>query len=431
MTASKQSVPVPNFTLMPLRFLLVLHIVTTVVFHRRIESLNSSYFMTPSTASIARNTTLQAGGSKEAVHGGWIEEYAEWHRDTIYTIEQNHSQWQSYKYVVVRCLEIDTKCGGAADRLKSIPLILLMAHKHKRIIFIEWEKPYALTEFFTPVAIDWRIPQWMKTCHHGKQQRENDVPTLIFQRSPSVVSIKHLSRFESRQNDTLLDVRLQSSDYGESAFNQERTGLEFSKVYHILWSKMFKPSAGVKNQLQRVRMELRLPETYVALHIRTKFYKDKSNDTKAIENAIRCAAPLGNSLFIAGDAYSIVDLARSFVATEFPNLQLQTTLNKKVTPLHLDRGSDFLQHGSGMIDRKIYPVSAYYAIFVDLYLLSRALCVGYGIGGFGHWATLIAPTDQNSCRHFNYKRELCSAPSPSYVRGIIGPDRQRAQRVEV
>lgn len=342
----------------------------------------------------------------------WIQEYFEWHTSTISRLNQDHSEWQSHKYLIVRCLNMDHKCGGAADRLKSIPLILLMASKHRRLLFIEWENPYPLSEFLLPVAMDWRLPSWLNAS--SSRKKAGDKLGLVFQRSPSIVSVKHLSRLESRCNDTLLDMRFQSSDHGKSIYNIEQADeLSFDEVYHDLWSKMFRPSRGVEVQLNEARQSIRVLSqnhggNYISLHIRSMYYKDKSNDISMVQNAIRCVAPLSNVIFVASDSATVVDSAKNIVAHEFPNHAFLTTMSKVRAPLHLDRGSDYLlHHQSNASVQSNHSVSDYYSIFVDLYLISEGRCVAYNVGGFGHWASLIAPIHTDSCQHFNHKQKLC------------------------
>jgi hypothetical protein len=91
----------------------------------------------------------------------WLKDYMEWHHDTRQKL--NESNWQNYKYILLRCVEADDKCAGAADRLKMIPMQILLAEQAKRLFFIHWSRPAALEEFLVPPAggLDWRLPAWL------------------------------------------------------------------------------------------------------------------------------------------------------------------------------------------------------------------------------------------------------------------------------
>ena len=87
--------------------------------------------------------------------------YFAWHAEERKRLNQKN--WRSYKYLVVRCLAIDEKCGGAADRLQSVPLAILFASLSGRFLLIHWERPCSLEEFFVPPkgGLDWRMPSWL------------------------------------------------------------------------------------------------------------------------------------------------------------------------------------------------------------------------------------------------------------------------------
>jgi hypothetical protein len=67
------------------------------------------------------------------------------------------------QYCVMRCLDMDAKCGGASDRIKTIPLIRCWAARTYRILMIYWSRPTSLEAYLLPPegGVDWRVPDWM------------------------------------------------------------------------------------------------------------------------------------------------------------------------------------------------------------------------------------------------------------------------------
>lgn len=91
----------------------------------------------------------------------WMNDYFAWHREARAKLTEDN--WQSYRYLVLRCLGTDERCGGASDRLQSFLLGILFASLGERILLIHWERPAALEEFLVPpqVGLDWRMPAWL------------------------------------------------------------------------------------------------------------------------------------------------------------------------------------------------------------------------------------------------------------------------------
>jgi hypothetical protein len=91
----------------------------------------------------------------------WFKDYVALHREQRLAL--NETNWEDQRYLIMRCLDIDTKCGGASDRLQSIPAMLALANKTRRIFFIKWSRPAPLQEFLVPPkgGLDWTIPEWL------------------------------------------------------------------------------------------------------------------------------------------------------------------------------------------------------------------------------------------------------------------------------
>jgi hypothetical protein len=97
------------------------------------------------TQNNATNATLWEAST---VLPEWMKDYFDWHQDQLAN-HLNKEKWQSHRYLVLRCLESEV-CGGASDRLSSIPKYIRVASKSKRLLFIKWTRPAPLEEFLVP-----------------------------------------------------------------------------------------------------------------------------------------------------------------------------------------------------------------------------------------------------------------------------------------
>jgi len=337
----------------------------------------------------------------------WMTQYFAWHNESLLRLNEDHSLWKDYRYLVLRCLQMDHKCGGASDRLQSIPMVLGIAAKHERLLFIEWEKPAPLTAFLVPVEIDWNIPTWFQktTNVHDKAIQANE-PHMIFQRSPAILSDKHMYRLDEHNTTTMVDMRYQTTDHGCSYYNKHiEDGAEpdFDTVYPLVWASLFRPAPAVQEIIDQTKIKLGLQEKYNSLHVRSMFYKDKSQKNSRVEYAVDCAfqklqLPLTSKeneaerLFVASDSALVAETAVRYGTHRLGRTVAasQSAKSSSDAPLHLDRGSNFLASPE-TADWMDFPASAYYDIFVDLYLLSGGQCVVYNnVGGYGRWASRIA-----------------------------------------
>ena len=92
----------------------------------------------------------------------WMKDYFKWHHETRSTLTPD--RWKDPatrpKLLILQCLQSNRKCGGLADRLKPLPLLLLGAHRTQRLFFVRWSRPCPLEELFMNVPdqglLDWR-----------------------------------------------------------------------------------------------------------------------------------------------------------------------------------------------------------------------------------------------------------------------------------
>lgn len=394
---------------------------------RKLQTLSTNLEIEPFQSSHGSLRTSDSGNIHETKSQhernlpDWMTEYLVWHNETMKKLNEDHSQWKDYRYLVMRCLKGDHKCGGASDRLQSTPFALKLAARYQRLLFIEWEKPAPLTEFLVPVQINWIIPDWFYKTSSVHDTKHDGSPYMFFQRSPAILSDKHLHRLEEHKETIMFDMRYQTTDHGRGYYDDHLAENEpgFDQVYSQVWSSLFRPAPSVQKLIDESKVALGLESnSYNSLHMRSIYYKDKSHKQSRVEHAVYCAiqhlvpmavySDMSTPLFVASDSPNVTQTAERF-GTE--RLGRRVVASSSSHPLHLDRGSNFLA-SSEETDWMEHPVSSYYDIFVDLYLLSGGQCVAYNnVGGYGRWASRIA---NHSCA-IDLMKVRCDAPPPNQM----------------
>jgi hypothetical protein len=381
----------------------------------------------------------------------WMMDYLSWHREQRRTLNMQNWQEEGRKYLVVRCLRHDVPCGGLSDRLRHVPLALWIAAQTERLLLIHWEVPAPLEKFLVPPAVynnnnslDWRIPSWLLD-HFQFSTR----PTVTKVPELPAVFLNSSSNYNNT-NRVLLDMRLQSykeaSDYYNNHAVSNSTDLtespDFNAIFRPVWNLLFTPSPAVADllagHLQRMRLQ---PGQYAAAHTRTLYHFNLTGSDlqSTVENAVNCAAQLyvdsssssssSNTnlntparILVASDSLAASQLAvvygRGRVVSQSTRTtsennkdnNISSTTTEYQTPLHLDREADFLQHheqrGVLLHHQTALPASAYYNVFVDLYLLANSRCVTYDRGGFGKLGSLLSANASCFVRH---KTNKCRA----------------------
>jgi hypothetical protein len=369
----------------------------------------------------------------------WYQDYARWHRDTLAQLHQrrrqsnddHHDNWKDFRYLLVRCVQRDLVCGGAADRLSNLPAIIYLAHRARRLLFIYWTKPAALTEFLLPHMIDWQLPVWLIPLLAA------DTPRLPWsfvraqlddgrwdQRLERVITIKRLHHGVIEYYDSIHD------------------NVPFHDSYHAIWTATFQPSPPVRQRIEAVMSSLHLQTNqYIGLHIRSLYQVNATLQRDEMENAIHCTmatmrkmkrrmvvnhhnnndsttttstttTAINTTIFVAADAPSSAQYAVQYGAQlGLRMVQRSTNESQLSPPLHLDRGRDYLDAAS--MDWQRHNVTDYYDIFVDLYLLAASRCVQTGLGGYGVWASRIGPSPHAECVVQRNVTTVCPKSDPS------------------
>ena len=319
----------------------------------------------------------------------WFKNYVVQHRAKRLALTE--SNWKDQRFLIMRCLVTDDECGGASDRLSSIPTMLMVANKTDRMLFIKWSRPAPLQEFLVPPegGLDWTIPEWLDKRLNFTALPQSCGPN-IRQDLQNITEV--LERVASDEPIMTFWQQLQCRriDYYHKHKGAHEKG--FHVVSREFWDTLFTPSAPVAALIQQNMKDLNLvPGEYVATHVRTLYDRDESNDVAAIHNGINCATQMrpGWPVYFASDSSNATLAALEYGRSKRKNRDTTIVVARvaDTEPLHLDRGTDYLKF---LDARKNLGAATFYDTFVDLYLLAESHCVAYGTGNYGMWgATLL------------------------------------------
>jgi len=281
----------------------------------------------------------------------WMKEYWDWHASITITAENKHN----YKYLVIRCATVDDKCGGTADRLGILPAALVLAQRTHRLLYIYWSRPCALQEFLKPHQTNWTLPMVLqKTVEHRTR--------------PDIVNAHHMEHYYQNihANNTILILRYQST--GKDFYNEHAVDKShYDNVYRPLFFHLFEPARHVAEPLARTLVSKGYqPFQYTAVHIRALYHRNRQQAAaQLVQEATKCVQ---GPFLIVSDSQTIASRTLAHA------------------PLHLDRGSSFLQQNA---DQTVHDPAEYVDTFVDAYLLAYSQCIHVDKGGFAAWASLL------------------------------------------
>lgn len=326
----------------------------------------------------------------------WMKEYFDWHRKTMRGM--NVCNFRRHKFIILRCSNADKKCGGLADRLKTLPFIIAAAAYSNRIFLIRWERPTKLEEFLIPNEINWSMPYWFYEETNSFHSDSAFIPAtnkmfeaIKIQKQTIVIEtlIQDFyggSRYYEKL-DCELDDNKEFDHEEEKKLNDMHGWSSYELIFRDLFNTLFLPSPPVAKIIkEKMKSSNLIPGEYSASQYRA-FYaienrKHKRNEVEIISrtrNAINCASRLfqGSPVFFASDSHKSVIYARKY-AEEF-NRHIVVFDNEKEA-LHLDKK---VQWKSG-------NVSDFYPTFVDLLIMAEAKCMSHGVGGFGRFANMLS-----------------------------------------
>jgi hypothetical protein len=375
---------------------------------------------------LERNPVIAHTESSTTALPVWMQDYFKWH-----ALQSPDNSL--VEYLVVRCLNQDTHCGGTADRLMPLPLFVMMAARMKRVLLFHWERPCSLEEFLVPSTdIDWRIPKdhelfqsldWKSTVRISHQLNvlqilDPDFEPLTRRRSkplpvvlPRVVTTAYQSQlhgadlYDQFRNRTEL-FQWKDATQGRTALHQNEPS--FERVYSALWKAFFQPSPRVQSKIDAALRDMHLmPNDYVAAHIRALYQQEAGPKKTAFvaRNAMHCASQFlsykGQPIYVVSDSVSSTKMAMQYVHEQHSEEAVVVVTRPVTSVLHLDRGTAFLVKDADQWTKNEFCAD-YDDTFVDLYLLILAKCRTVHLGSFAKWAHLI---HGGNCINSHFQRQ--------------------------
>uniref|UniRef100_A0A7S4AV33 Uncharacterized protein n=1 Tax=Pseudo-nitzschia australis TaxID=44445 RepID=A0A7S4AV33_9STRA len=354
---------------------------------------------------------------KSTILPQWMKDYFDWHREQ--TVAINECNYRNYKFLILRCSLSEGKCGGVADRLKSLPFFIAVAASSKRIFFIRWERPAKLEEFLIPNEINWSLPDWLPAkADHFVEESSNS----HFTRNAKVL-YKHMRR-RKYSNRLVLEGLVQDYYGGSSIYHKidcdmdetktynktqaEEQGdfmgwLEYERIYRDLFYTIFEPSPPVKKLIQEKMISENLVSGKFAAAQYRAFYGIENQKNrlmnatlvKKTRNALYCASEVqsGDPIVFASDSRLAVLEARK-MDEEYADRRIVIFDDEKEA-LHFDKRD---QWRSGKV-ADLYPA------FVELLVMAEAKCISVGIGGYSRFANILSADPTCLIRHENKRKK--------------------------
>ena len=346
----------------------------------------------------------------------WLKDYFRWHRWKRSTwndaAEKGDSSWMnSERWMISQCLlsQDKRKCGGTADRLKPIPILLRVAYENKRVFLIRWTRPAPLEEFLLPPkgGFDWRIPPALEEYVENKKKGKRlTTRALILEYAATGLSFMR-ARYQTGQPADSYNKLVFNPNSTEIGALDDQDEFGFENLFSRVWRVCFTPSPPIQDILKSRLSSLGLvPNEYVASHLRALYATDErpiEEIHRFTENALACATKIypGVPIFFASDAGQALEYAQGYNGKEVYDINKQSIKLKVLTagdsvlsPSSAETAKNDNKNASAIphpwhLDSYIGPVENFYDTFVDIYMLAMAGCVTYGKGGYGHWGMLI------------------------------------------
>ena len=337
--------------------------------------------------------------NEETVLPTWAKDYLKWHSAQKSIL--NEHNYRDFRYYWVTCFRERRVCGGAADRLAHLPILIYLGNVSQRILIWDWEYPEPLDYFLTVPSdnitsipgLNWTAPSWLVT--KLKQDHKLADPLELPVAYPLMRAQE--KRVRSRNDSLALlyhNLRWRNNHYMEAFIGGPD---QLRSYYSTLWMHVFQPSTSLLSRLQKQPL-FASQSPYHALQIRSKYRADTSQNIsddvmRILDKMIATLFDQGGEnasyipIYIASDSKDVLTEVQKYssslpIPIHFRDNALETE------PWHLDRGSNFLRHDN--TTSVLSESSHHLDTFVDLYMLSNANCVWYGTGSFGWFGSLLS-----------------------------------------
>lgn len=374
-------------------------------------------------------TTTTASNNLTQSLPSWLIEYAKWHEVTRRSVD-----WSKQPVLIV--VAKDDKAEGLSDRLRAIPFLLWEAHQTKRILFIQWLRPYPLEEFLLPPVggIDWRVPPSLNL-----REPSDDVVWHEYKLNFTSITDSPYQSYRVVKTQPNRFCFFEGMDFIYRTLDRKIQDEQLSRIYKLLLT----PSPPVQRLLNDTMEKLGLvPKQFIGVHLRARYpdyaaqfqfipkgwnetgvYKIKSDE---LGNKLVLADPKG----LAVDRGGILETAK--VTSQLRQLVRRAIRCARVnlpdayppntiyfasdTNLAIKLAVNASEHivGSVTSDERLhmnvdnenheYKPSDFYPAIVDSWILSQARCLAAGQGGYSLFAAVLGGI--GNCIVFNVIQNL-------------------------
>ncbi len=364
----------------------------------------------------------------------WLIEYAEWH-DTM----RQRGDWSKQPILLV--VAKDELAEGLSDRLRSLPFLLWEAYQTKRLLLIQWLRPYPLEEFILPPVggVDWRVP-----TATGLRLNEPSPDVVWHEYEDNFTSIadspyQHYRVVKTQPNRWAF---LEGMDYVYMSLNKTYPDEQLSRIYKLLLT----PSPPVQRLLDETMQQLGLvPKQFIGVHLRAR-YPDYVVQFRFIPNGWNETAvhseykpkvdefgrrhvlldPKGLAVDRAGimETERAVGQLRQLVSSAIRCARLNLPNANPPTPIYFASDTNLAiklalnatEHVVGSVsdderlhmnvdnEKREYRPSDFYPAIVDSWVLSQARCIAAGQGGYSLFAAVLGGA--GNCTVFHAMQNL-------------------------
>lgn len=362
----------------------------------------------------------------------WAREYAEWHREQRAAFLGGEGRAAPAKFLVVACQE-GARCGGLSDRLQGLLYWLRQAEQTGRVLLLSWTKGRPLEDFWVPPAggIDWTVPRntsaatlfGASSCVYDRRKnlafpRQNHRKALRNAADRQVVCVLSQS--------PLNDQAVQSNYY--AAANESTTIRTFSQFYQI----MFAPAPALREFIDAsmASMDLRPDSAYLAAQVRSLY--PLRNGTGLVRPTMGTHPALVQS-WATRAVRSVVNAYREGGGDSGTALPVYVTADDPKVVRFLKSGDSDMSkavvglesmprpHVEFAATAGDAPLDELFPAFLDLWMLSHARCVAYGLGGYGRLGASLGGTGCAVRHRRSQSWSDYEAPIPARAGTVLAP----------
>jgi hypothetical protein len=341
---------------------------------------------------------------------GWLTHYIRWHN----IVRSDPELFKKMKVLIV-----NEGVGGLGDRLKHLPYYLWLASKHDRVLLIHWNTECGISEYFQPNLINWITPPELleKSIHLNKKRDLNDY-------------FNHLiddAEMETRRSDLVLQVFGNHLSQTKGQPQLVAAANNNKRIFKFIYQALFRLADPVQELLEKTKKQIGLSDNYIGVHLRARYpginkvldaageHIDSQGITQVTEEVRQEIDKLSShAIECTRTAAGGNDAQVYFASDTLLAMELQHQKDNNVVYMRTDQERIHFGQSHEKKCEKFYPA------IVDLWLLSQAKCIGFGVGGYGALATMMSDFECWTIHQWNSMLNQQFAKQTNFFNGPDG-----------